>query len=72
MLAKKEMVTGLPLLENFDRLCEGCILGKQHTNSFPVGKLRRATQQLEFVHSDLCGPMETKSHGDNQYVLTLH
>ena len=71
VLAKKKMVTGIPLLENFNRLCEGCILGKQQRDSFPVGKSRRAMQQLELVHSDICGPMETVSHGGNRYLLTF-
>ncbi|XP_059073703.1 uncharacterized protein LOC131874377 [Cryptomeria japonica] len=30
LLHKKKMVMGLPLIEKLDRICEGCILGKQH------------------------------------------
>ncbi|KAL5806123.1 hypothetical protein ACOSQ4_028856 [Xanthoceras sorbifolium] len=71
VLAKKEMVIGLPLLENSNHLCEGCIFGKQHRDSFPVGKSCRAKQQLQLVHSDICGPMETESHGGNRYFLTF-
>ena len=37
-LHRKGMVKGFPLIEKPDNLCEGCILGKQHRESFPVGK----------------------------------
>ena len=71
LLAKKEMVTGLPLLGDFNQMCEGCIFGKLHRDSFPVGKSRRAQHPLELVHSDICGPMENVSHGGNKYFLTF-
>ena len=71
MLAKKEMDTRLPLLDNSDRVCEACILGKHHRDSFPAGMSRRATQPLVLVHSDICGPMEAISHGGNRYFLTF-
>ncbi|XP_039140420.1 uncharacterized protein LOC120277629 [Dioscorea cayenensis subsp. rotundata] len=34
LLAQKNMVNGLPLLDHPEQFCEGCILGKQHRNSF--------------------------------------
>jgi len=37
LLHRKGMVKGLPLIEKLDNLCEGCILGKQHKETFPVG-----------------------------------
>ena len=65
------MVKGLPLIENPDSLCEGCILGKQHKESFPSGKSIRAKTTLEIVHSDLCGPMQTPLLVRNHYMLTF-
>eukprot|EP00253_Pinus_taeda_P036285 PITA_36285 len=35
LLSRKGMVKGLPLIEKPDSLCESCILGKQHRESFP-------------------------------------
>ena len=35
LLSRKGMVKGLPLIEKPDNLCEGCIFGKQHRESFP-------------------------------------
>lgn len=34
-----------------------------------TGQARRATQALEIVHSDLCGPMQTASLGGSRYFL---
>eukprot|EP00253_Pinus_taeda_P033571 PITA_33571 len=59
LLSRKGMVRGLPLIEKPYSLCKGCILGKQHRESFPTGKSIRAKAPLEIVHSDLCGPIKT-------------
>ena len=50
LLHRKGMIKGLPLIENPDSLCEGCILGKQHRESFLVGKSIRAKAPLEIFH----------------------
>lgn len=71
LLYKKGMVKGLPLIEKPERVCEGCILGKQHRESFPAGKSTRAKAPLEIIHSDLCGPMQTPSIGGSFYFLTF-
>eukprot|EP00253_Pinus_taeda_P001991 PITA_01991 len=71
LLSRKGMVKGLPLIEKPGSLCEGCILGKQHRESFPSGKSIRAKEPLEIIHSDLCGPMQAASLAGNQYFLTL-
>lgn len=68
LLSRKEMVYGLPRIESMG-LCESCIFGKQSKKSFPVGKSWRASECLELVHADLCGPMQTKSIGGSQYFL---
>ena len=60
-LYNKQMVKGLPLIGSVDKVCEGCILGKQHRDSFLVGKSWRATKPLELVYADICGPMQTLS-----------
>lgn len=65
------MVEGLHLIEKPERVFEGCILGKQHRESFPVGKSTREKVPLEIIHSYLCGPMETPSIGGSFYFLTF-
>lgn len=49
---------------------EGCILGKAHHQRFPHSKTS-STYPLQVIHSDLCGPMETKSLTGNKYFLTF-
>eukprot|EP00253_Pinus_taeda_P035154 PITA_35154 len=71
LLHRKGMVKGLPLIEKPDSVCEGCILGKQHRETFPARNSMRAKAPLEIVHSDLCGPMQTPSIGGSHYVLTF-
>lgn len=50
--------------------CKVCDLGKQHRKPFPVSSTR-TKKILEVVHTDLCGPMETKSLAGARYMLTF-
>jgi Integrase core domain/GAG-pre-integrase domain len=68
LLKQKQMVYGLPEISEFG-LCEGCILGKHYKLPFVKGQSLRATQLLELVHTDLCGPMDTSSLGGSMYFL---
>jgi hypothetical protein len=63
------MVNGLPSINQPDQLCEGCLVGKQHRESFPKESMSRAKQPLELIHSDICGPIEPASLGKNRYFL---
>ena len=65
------MVKGLPLIEKLERICEGCIFGKQHRETFPVKKACRERPPLEIVHFDICGPIQTPSIGGCNYFLTF-
>ena len=65
------MVKGLPIIDKPDRICEGCIFGKQHRDTFPVGESYKARTPLEIVHSNICGPMQTSSMGGCNYLLTF-
>ncbi|GKU98369.1 hypothetical protein SLEP1_g11381 [Rubroshorea leprosula] len=71
LLAQGQMVKGLPSIHNPDQLCEACTLGKHHRMPFAAEHQQRATQPLELVHSDVCGPMNTMSNGNNRYFLTF-
>ena len=62
LLSQKGMVFGLPKINTLD-VCEGYIYGKQSRKPFPIGKAWRASNYLELIHADLCGPMNTKSFG---------
>ena len=53
------MVKGLSLIEKTERICEGCIFGKQHRESFLVGRSYRACTPLDIVHSNIGGCVNT-------------
>lgn len=63
------MVYGLPIIEEKSGVCEGCMLGKHYRQPFPKEGVWRAKQVLELVHTDVCGPMNTLSHGKNMYFI---
>ena len=48
-------------------VCEACQLGKQSSLSFPKNQAWRASQKLELVHSDVCGPMSTPTMNGSRF-----
>ncbi len=66
------MVDGMNLKEvPLHHICEGCVKAKHQRTSFPKDGATRASQLLEIVHTDVCGPMKTTSHGGARYFLTF-
>ena len=65
------MVEGLLVLKHEHLECEACALGKQHRDEFPIHKEKRKTYILELIHTDVCGPMQTRSLGGALYFLIL-
>lgn len=51
-------------------VCEQCLTGKQHRIPFKLSE-SRASEPLQLVHTDVCGPMEEESLGGNRYFLLL-
>jgi transposase InsO family protein len=47
------------------------LTGKQHRETIPKQANWRASQKLELVHSDICGPINPKSNGGNRYFITF-
>lgn len=50
--------------------CEYCLFGKQHRVSFS-SPLKKKSELLERVYSDVCGPFEVESLGGNRYFVTF-
>ena len=50
--------------------CEHCMYGKQTCTSRNVS-FEKERQPLELIHSDICGPMPTRSLGGSQYFVTF-
>lgn len=63
------MVIGIPWIKLPLKKCEGYLLGKQHRKSFKNQGTKRATQPLQLVHTDICGPIQPMTLGGNKYFL---
>ena len=68
---KNELVQGLPMAEAGTEVCEVCQMGKQSRLPFPQNKAWRATEELQLIHTDVCGPMKTQSlNGSIEHQFT--
>jgi len=66
------MMDGMNLKEmSLHHICEGCVKGKHQRTSFPKDGTTRASQLLEIIHTNVCGPMKTTSHGGARYFFTF-
>lgn len=65
------MVLGLPSIQPPEKVCEGCLVSKQPRSTFKKYAPSRAPATLHVVHSDVCGPIQTPSLGDNLYFVTF-
>ncbi|HEY0433295.1 MAG TPA: reverse transcriptase domain-containing protein [Chitinophagaceae bacterium] len=56
-----------------DISCEACIRGKQSREPFKAktSTNSRASNKLDLIHSDVCGPMKNTSNGGARYFLTF-
>jgi transposase InsO family protein len=70
-MQQKEMVCGLPALTEVEDVCAGCASGKHHREKFIKEQVWRASNPLELIHTDLCGPMQNDSVGGNRYFITF-
>ena len=50
--------------------CEPCLMGKMTKTPFSE-TMERATNLLEIIHTDVCGPMSVEAHRGNRYFLTF-
>ena len=57
------------LLESLDA-CEPCLMGKM-TKTLFFGTMEQATDLLEIIHTDVCGPMNIKACSRYHYFLNF-
>jgi transposase InsO family protein len=65
------LASGLPLIDEVDRLCDACQTRKQRHTAFPSESQYRAESALELVHGDLCGLVTPATPSGNNYFLLL-
>ncbi|CAL8151793.1 unnamed protein product [Prunus armeniaca] len=63
------MVHGLPQFKSPSTVCANCMIGKQHKDSIPKKSNWRATEKLQLVHADLCGPISPISNSKKRYII---
>ena len=50
--------------------CDPCLMGKMTKTPFS-GTMERATDLLEIIHTDVCGPMNIEARSRYHYFLTF-
>jgi hypothetical protein len=67
ILANKSLLSGMRSAHL--KKCTHCLAGKQNRVSFKSSPFTRKLGILDFVHSDVCGPMKTKTLGGCLYFV---
>lgn len=70
LLVDRDIVKGMPNVAELKN-CEDCIVGKSVRQPFQSRKVWRATDVLQLVHPDVCGPMNIESLRGSRYFLLL-
>ena len=65
------MIKGLLLIEKPARVCEGCILGKKHRESFPASMSMRDRKTFKDYEFGFVWTMQTPSIGGINYFLSF-
>lgn len=71
-LQKNELAVGLPILQQkVTSDCRTCLLGKQTRLPFESSSWR-ASEKLQLIHTDVCGPMsETSLNGSRYFIIFI-
>jgi hypothetical protein len=69
---EKNLIEGINFNGDYDfKMFDGYVYGKHHHTPFPLNKAFCTNIIFELVHTILCGPMMTTSHGKTNVFLTL-
>lgn len=70
-LLSNGMAEGVTYTNERGEQCQMCLLGKQTRQPFAKIGGKRATNILELIHTDLCGPMPVSSWNGARYIFVL-
>jgi transposase InsO family protein len=70
-MGKEALVRGMPVLEHVNQLYDACLASKHRRAPFPQQAQRHATQSLELIPGDLCGPITPDTPSGNRFFLLL-
>lgn len=71
LMINKKLAIGIPNIAVEKETCTSCLLGKQARKPFPQTTTFRASNPLELVHGDLCGPISRQTSGRKKYIFVL-
>jgi transposase InsO family protein len=63
------MVHGIPQFKIPSTVCATYMVGKQHRDPIPKHNNWRATEKLQLIHADLCGPISPISNSKKRYII---
>ncbi|KAK1646352.1 hypothetical protein QYE76_064157 [Lolium multiflorum] len=68
-----EIVTdhGLPCVDHVDKLCDEGVVEKQRSAPYPRETTFEASEALELVHGDICGPISPATPSGNEYFMLV-
>ena len=70
-MSNKKSIEGLPPIDMPNKLCQSCVAGKHHRTSFPKKSTFQATEPLELIHADICGPITPPTLGGSCYFFLI-
>lgn len=71
-MSRDSIVKGIQVNNNLSpRQCEVCIKNKLREDSYPTVHRNSAKEILERVHSDICGPFQTRAKNGELYFATF-
>lgn len=71
LMSKERMVDGMARIIQTEGICSGCLMSKQTRKKFPSKSHYQATEPLELVHGDLCGPILPETASGKRYFFLI-
>ncbi|XP_071678323.1 uncharacterized protein [Lolium perenne] len=62
---------GLPCVDHVDKLCDEGVVEKQRSAPYPRETTDQASEALELVHGDICGPISPATPSGNEYFMLV-
>ena len=70
-LMNSDHVKGMAVAKQDMTFCETCVQGKAHQQPYPKHSYNRSANILDWIHSDVCGPLKPQSLGGKGYFVTF-
>jgi len=71
MLSSKQMLNGLPTVTVQKEIYTYYLTGKQHRKPISKKSLWKASNKLQLVHANICGPINPISSSNKRYILSF-